>query len=406
MTFRQLAGSGFFFVIAMVAASCGSASGNNTAAPTTQAPVTTIEATTAAPTTQPEPETPAILTSYELASGLIDGTNGNRPSQVQGLLGVPEGPGPFPVAIVMHGSHPACVDDFIPETFSEVIVTETQAFLCGTAFPEYIRSDIGLGHIVTALNASGVAAISIDMTSTYVWWGGEPDELATVEQLASTHFDILRRLNSGDGLGLSIDSLAGRLALDQTSIVGHSRSGGHVISLLESAELPFVPVGAVLIEPEVGLPDAAIPDVPILLVRGECDEDVGPEAGRQFLLDTLSPDRSTPAADLFIPAAGHRMLNTGFNGSTCPERGDRSIIQAQAAQAVSSFIASAGREVALVEGAAVTLEGLQGPASVGVDAEPFVAVDPLLIPFATSRSEVLPALPPGADYSDAILEEF
>ena len=50
-----------------------------------------------------------------------------------------------------------------------------------TAVPEYIRHDIGLGHLVTALNNAGIAAVSIDADSTYVWWGGEPNEILTLE---------------------------------------------------------------------------------------------------------------------------------------------------------------------------------------------------------------------------------
>ena len=199
---------------------------------TTTAPPSSTTSTT---TTAPPPNEAAVFTSYEFPSGLVDG----RPTQVQGLLGVPVGSGPFPLAIVMHGSHPPCVDDFIPETFADAIVTETTEYLCGSDFPEYIRHDIGLGHIVTALNDVGIAAVSIDVDSAYVWWGGEPFEFGTVEALVNAHAGIVTRLNAGEDLGLGIDSLAGRIDLDQIALVGHSRSGGHVASMLDTSCLLY-----------------------------------------------------------------------------------------------------------------------------------------------------------------------
>ena len=379
---------------------CGTVDDQPVVAPadsTTTAPPPSTTSTTQAPLSD------AVLTSYEFPSGLVDG----RPTQVQGLLGVPTGPGPFPLAIVMHGSHPPCVDDFLPETFSDAIVTETTEYLCGTDFPEYIRHDIGLGHIVTALNDVGIAAVSIDVDSAYVWWGGEPFEFGTVEALVNAHAGIVTRLNDGDDLGLGIDSLAGRIDLDQIALVGHSRSGGHVASMLDAAqELSFEPTAAVMIEPDVGAPIADLLDIPLLLIRGECDEDVGPDAGREFLLQYASPDRASRVTDLLIPAAGHRSINTGLNGSACPERGDRAAIQAQVALAVSSFITTQSEEVVIVDGVGTTVEALVGLEPTVISSSSPVVFDPQSVPFATSTVEMLPPIPDGEDFSAALDEDF
>ena len=398
-------------VISLLTAACAAqhdsaspdASTASTATPTSGLPTsTTIATTTSAPRSVGQ-----VFTSYEFPSGLIDGGIDGRPSQVQGLLGVPEGTGPFPLAIVMHGSHPPCVDDFIPEAFSEQIVTETVEYLCGTDFPEYIRHDIGLGHIVAALNDVGVAAISIDVDSAYVWWGGEPNELSTIEGVISAHLDVLTRLNDGDATGLEIASVAGRLDLDSISVVGHSRSGGHIASMMDgSRDLIFNPVAAVMIEPAVGAPVTDYLDIPLLHIRGECDEDVGPDAARQFLLDTVPADRSSRVTDMFIPAAGHRSLNTGLNGSTCPDQGDRTATQSQVAHAVASFITTQGEEVAILEDVDATVEALIGPPPTLVATAASIDFDPQSVPLASSQTELLPALPPGADYADALIEDF
>ena len=381
-------------------AACGTVDDPPVVAPAdtaTTAPPPSTTSTTQAPLSD------AVLTSYEFPSGLVDG----RPTQLQGLLGVPEGPGPFPLAIVMHGSHPPCVDDFDPSIYAETIVTETVEYLCGADFPEYIRHDIGLGHIVTALNDVGIAAVSIDVDSAYVWWGGEPFEFGTVEALVNAHAGVVSRLNDGDDLGLGIDSVAGRIDLDEIALVGHSRSGGHIASMLDtSLDLAFEPTAAVMIEPDVGAPVADLFDIPLLLIRGECDEDVGPDAGRDFLVEYASPDRATRVTDLFIPAAGHRSINTGLNGSACPERGDRTAIQAQVALAVSSFITTQSEEVVLLDGVGATVEALVGLEPTVIPTGDPVDFDPQSVPFATSTVEILPPIPDGADFSDALLEDF
>ena len=373
----------------------------------TETPAETIVSTTttnpATTTTTAPPPTAAVFTSYEFPSGLVDG----RPTQVQGLLGVPVGPGPFPLAIVMHGSHPPCVDDFLPDTFSDTIVTETTEYLCGADFPEYIRHDIGLGHIVTALNDVGIATVSIDVDSAYVWWGGEPFEFGTVEALVNAHAGIVNRLNEGDDLGLGIDSVAGRIDLEQIALIGHSRSGGHIASMLDTTQdLSFEPTAAVMIEPDVGAPITDLLDVPLLLIRGECDEDVGPDAGREFLLEYASPDRASRVTDLFIQAAGHRSINTGLNGSACPERGDRAAIQSQVALAVSSFITTQSEEVMVLDGVGATVEALVGLEPTVIPSSSPVDFDPQSVPFATSPVEILPPLADDADFSDALDEDF
>lgn len=384
-----------------VFAACSNDSAETTAetATTTTATVTTEPTTT---TTEPTPAE-SVFTSYEFPSGLVDG----RPTQLQGLLGVPEGEGPFPLAIVMHGSHPPCVDDFIVEAFSDAIVTETAEYLCGENFPEYIRHDIGLGHLVGALSEAGVAAVSIDVESAYVWWGGEPDELGTLESIMATHLDAIAQLNSGDSIGLGIDSLAGRIDLDRISVIGHSRSGGHVASMIDaSRDLTIQPVAAVMIEPALAAPVTDYLDVPLLLIRGECDEDVGPDAGRQFLLDTVPSDRTQRVIDLFVPAAGHRSLNTGLNGSTCPDEGDRTAIQDQVAHAVASFITTNSEEIIAVDGVGATVDALIGLPPTIITSGDSVGFDPAAVPSTSSTTELLAPLAEDADFSDALVEDF
>ena len=100
------------------------------------------------------------------------------------------------------------------------------------------------------------------------------------------------------------------------------------------------------------------------------------------------------------------MLNTGLNGSTCPDRGDYQLIQSQVSQAAASFLSSGGQEIPVVAGVGAVVDSLRGPDPTEVSADPIVGLDPARLPFATSVVEVLPPLPANADYADALLEEF
>ena len=397
-------------LLALIAASCASQSEVSDAAPTpaveeqttaAPSPTTHSEAAESTSTTEARNTAP-LLTSYEFPAGLVD----DQPTLMQGVVGVPDGPGPFPVAMVMHGAHPACVDDFAPETFSDGIITQTVEFLCGVEFPEYIRHDVGLSYIVAALNNAGVAAVAIDVKATYVWWGGEPYEFGVLAQLVNAHHEVLQRLNDGDDLGLGLSAVEGRLNLDEISLVGHSRSGGYVLPLIASdTALSFSPRAGVLLQPDGVYVDNNLPELPILLVRGECDEDVGPEAGVLELTDLVA-GTNAPVGDLFVSAAGHRMLNTGLNGSTCPERGDRSTIAAQVAQGIASFVASDGGSIDLLHDSDAQFTNLGGQLVEQIPVDRSSRFDPHTVPFASSTVELLPPVPDGADYSDALDEDF
>ena len=55
------------------------------------------------------------------------------------------------------------------------------------------------------------------------------------------------------------------------------------------------------------------------------------------------------------------MLNTGLNGSTCPDRGDHQLIQSQVSQAAASFLSSGGQEIPVVAGVGAVVDSLRGP---------------------------------------------
>ena len=74
--------------------------------------------------------------------------------------------------------------------------------------------------------------------------------------------------------------------------------------LTAAADIGFEPAAAVMIEPAYAFHEGALLDVPMLLIRGECDEDVGPEADRDLLITALDPQHAASVVDLlFRPRA-------------------------------------------------------------------------------------------------------
>ena len=407
-----------FIAGSLAVAACGGSqtvSPAQTTAPTTVTPTTVtptittdVASTTAAPTTtEAPPSVDGVRSSYALAPGFIDVEGREHPIQVQGMIGVPEGEGPFPVAVVMHGSHPICIDDFIRDAFAPNAVTTLAPAFCATGFPEYSRSDLGLSYIVDDLVESGIAAVSIDVGAAFVWYNGEIAEQPAFEGILGAHFEILSRLNDGDGLELDLPAITNRLDLADVSLVGHSRGGEAAFRMLEQGRpLPFVPTAAVLIQPASPFELGPTIDVPVLLIRGGCDEDVGSDSGLDTLASLIEESSNNRSAvDMLIPQAGHRMLNRNFFGSTCPGEIEPAVAQHQVGQATASFLASRGGEVAVVTEALTEIVTLSGTDV----AEVATALDenlPPLLPEAVSTKEVIEPLPPGASFSDAFDEDF
>ena len=81
-------------------------------------------------------------------------------------------------------------------------------------------------------------------------------------------------------------------------------------------------------------------------------------------------------------------------------------IQTQVAVAVSSFITTQGEEVVVLDGVGTTVDALVGLEPTIVPSSDPVDFDPQSVPFTTSAVELLPPIPEGADFSDALDENF
>ncbi|MFF3762648.1 dienelactone hydrolase family protein [Streptomyces sp. NPDC001922] len=358
----------------------------------------------------------AGLTSYELAPGLLDITRkpGN-PTQVHGVLGMPKGKGPHPVVVVMHGNHHNCAFSDRPPYYPRKPVKDQWPLVCHkpgdphnpNLGPDYLRHDVGLSHVVEALTRKGFAAVSIDVVSPEHWWVGEPDTQKGYTDLLTTHLRLLSDLNKGIDHGLNIPGVKGRIDTSRVGLVGHSRGGGYVLSQKAARRAGLF--GVVALEPAMEAGKVKH-KVPVLNVRGGCDEDVDPSAGLRDMKELARSGSTKVAADVLLAGTGHRMLNTNLP-PTDTEEGDvgecpaskvaePAAARAQAAQLTASFLDQALRgatsyRLPALKGLAPKGGNLRrsGPAVTFHKTPRQAFTSPRAIPEVTSKQRLLPAIP-------------
>ncbi|MBL1099246.1 dienelactone hydrolase family protein [Streptomyces coffeae] len=362
----------------------------------------------------------ASLTRYRLAPGVIKNTSsesGLNPTQVHGVLGMPKGKGPHPVVVVLHGMHPNCAPtpDRADDGVAPRAVKTTWPLVCAAEGEEkpglgqgYLRHNAGLSHVVQALTRKGFAAVSIDVVSAEYWWSGEANPTKGYTQLIDAHLKLLSDLNKGIDHGLDIKGVKGRIDTSRVGLVGHSRGGGYVLGKTAGQRTGLF--GAVAIEPAE---EAEKPPhrVPVLNIRGACDEDTGPTAGLGTMKDLARSGSTKVAADVRLAGTGHAMLNTNLeptrkNGSVGDCRASK-VAEPDAARDQVAQLTAAFMDQAVHKATAYRLPAVAGPTPTGRNlrqAGPALTfrpagrhtyTDPQRIPETGSRQRLLPKVPAG-----------
>ena len=231
----------------------------------------------------------------------------NMPVRLNGVIAAPATGGPYPVVLVLHGTHPGC-----PETEHGV-----DRWPCDPAVeqPNYR----GFAYLVRELAAQGYVALSININAENTFGFGEPVAGERLEQLVDLHLAALclpRPAGGPNQFGVELD---GRADLSRLAIFGHSRGGEAAIALAhemalegEQSKLDYGPVdGLLLIAPSPVFVDPAdgAPS-PMAILLPACDADVVNQEGQVFYEALRLLDTHDWATSVWLERANHNSFNT------------------------------------------------------------------------------------------------
>lgn len=241
----------------------------------------------------------AQVRNYDL--GVVElpdaGPKGPIPIRLWGAVGVPDGPGPFPLVVVAHGRH----GDDCPHTPKFVF-----KWPC---WDRELRTDLGMRHLVAALAKRGVAAIAPDLNGAFtIGWNdrsGNRHRKLWPAVVDRTLAELATSSASGDGrFGLP---LAGRIDVADPGLLAHSLSGDEAARYAGTHPVSSL----LLLAPAFN--GAPLADVETAIVAAECDYDVPGEAHRYFERAEHSA-RRRPVYFASLDGASHNYFNATLSG--------------------------------------------------------------------------------------------
>jgi dienelactone hydrolase len=284
------------------------------------------------------------------------------PIPLTGAIAVPDGPGPFPWVVLLHGRHPGChFADGGDSQWPCPPGSETR-YDWGLAYLAQGLAEAGYGVLVPNLNGA--------FTDTYGATAANRSALADQRsgQIIDAHLSRLGAAHRGDTGDFGI-SLVGQVDRSKLAIVGHSMGGGAaalVALTQQDAMSSWVAAGLgppsalVLVAPTRSQPVAEypdvfrLPDIPTAVLMGGCDRDIF-DFSSLYYLETArqDPRRTTPALGVLLWGANHNFFNAAVapddyyrqpnQGDLCdpqrsPHRLSRVIQEATLRQYVTDFL--------------------------------------------------------------------
>lgn len=276
----------------------------------------------------------------------------NMPAQLNGVMAVPVGDGPFPVVVMLHGTHPGCPED----------ETGVDRWPCDPEVEQ--RNYAGFEYLVRALAARGYVALAPNINAENTFGFGEPIPGVRLWQLLDQQLIALATAARGgdNAFGVELDGVAdlGRLAL-----MGHSRGGemANYLTRKYGLDIPsgagtahgYGPVaGLLLVAPPRIVQDSVGSNVPLAVILPACDGDVIGQDGQDFYEAVRFQIEHSWATTVLLDGASHNGFNTILGGDMITHTGR---------PGCSPLLATAEQQRFLVEYAADFLIALFGSES-------------------------------------------
>lgn len=287
--------------------------------PTTTAPVEPAE-----PTTEPAAELPLAVT-YDLGDATVvqanfpeDNRFRNMPVRLNGVIAAPAGEGPYPVVVILHGTHPGCpVDEMGVDRWP-----------CDPADEQANYS--GFAYLVSELAARGYVALAPNINAENTFGFGEPVSGERLAQLLDLHLNALKDAATGGENAFGV-ALSGVADVGRLTLIGHSR-GGEMANYLTrqyglgtaegAAEHGYGPVaGLLLVAPAHILQGSTGADVPLAVILSACDGDVIGQDGQVFYEAVRFQTDHTWATTVLLEGANHNGFNTILGGDMIAHTG-------------------------------------------------------------------------------------
>ncbi|MEK3881595.1 hypothetical protein [Paenibacillus sp. PL2-23] len=238
----------------------------------------------------------AYITSWSRLKTMFWGFD-QRELPLNGTVWMPEGDGPFPLVLIMHGNH----------------------------LMEYF-SDGGYAYLGELLASRGMIAVSVDANfMNYSVWSSLPnDDMKMRGWLLLKHLQQLQAFSGMDG---GDNPFGGRIDWEKVGLIGHSR-GGQAIAVAADRDSWFADDASlegldelklqalIAIAPTDKVIDkksAKLKDVHYLTIQGAMDGDVNQFSGeRQYHRVTFGAGSEAFKAAIYLSQANHSQFNTAW----------------------------------------------------------------------------------------------
>jgi dienelactone hydrolase len=220
---------------------------------------------------------------------------------LNGRVWMPEGEGPFPIVLIVHGNH-------LMENFS----------------------DEGYGYLGELLASRGIIAVSVDENFlNYSVWSGIPDrEMEVRAWMLLKHIQQIKQFNNEAG-----NPFSGKVDLNRIALLGHSR-GGQAAAMAADKDRWFgegkeseglsdastysikAVVALAPTDTEVDEKQSNLKDISYLVLQGALDSDLINFYGdRQYGRTMYSGTSEAFKTSLYIEDANHSQFNTEWGSS-------------------------------------------------------------------------------------------